>query len=214
MAAAQKTICGAGLCAVILLLLFPPWQQAYKSLNIPYRKDIGHSFILKQPNPVEVRSVGTVAPPSAFYVFVDTRKLLFQCAGVTVVTLALLFALSRLRTEDGGPPTSLLRFAPRIATAALLVGFTTEALTLYGLTAASTDDPNVPSWADWAFNWTQEPSRHLAVYMTGLFHLGFEEGVGYFLLILFLLQGFVYSLVAYLLFVTIHRNKRIYHPKL
>ena len=210
MTAAQKAICGGGLCAVILLLLFPPWQQTYKSLTIPYRKDIGHSFILKEPSPVEVRSVGGIVdPPSAFYVFVDTRGLLFQCAGVTVVTLVLLFALSRLRTEDGAPPINQLRFAPRIATAALLVGFTTEALTLYGLTTAFTHHPNEPSWADWAFNWTQEPSRHLAVYLTGLFHPGFEEGVGYFLLILFLLQGFVYSLVAYLLFVRIRRNKRI-----
>jgi len=69
MTAAQKAICGAGLCAVILLLLFPPWQQAYKSFNIPFRRDIGHSFILKQPTPVEVRSVGTVDP-----------RLLFMCS--------------------------------------------------------------------------------------------------------------------------------------
>jgi len=208
MTAAQKAICGAGLCAVILLLLFPPWQQAYKSFNIPFRRDIGHSFILKQPTPVEVRSVGTVDPPSAFYVFVDARGLLFQCAGVMVVILVLLFALNRLRTEDAAPPTNQLRFVPRIATAALLLGFTTEALALYGLTTAFTHHHEV-SWADWAFNWTQEPSRHLAIFLMPLFDPGFEEGVGYFLLILFLLQGFVYSVVAYLLFVKIPRNKRI-----
>ena len=104
--------------------------------------------------------------------------------------------------------TNQLRFVPRIATAALLLGFITEALTLYGLTAAFTRH-NVPSWADWVFNWTQEPSRHLAVYLTPLFHPGFEEGVAYFILILFLLQGFVYSLVAYLIFVKIRRNRRI-----
>jgi hypothetical protein len=120
MTATQKTICGGGLCAVILLLLFPPWQQAYKSLTIPYCKDIGHSFILKEPSPVEVRSVGgAVDSPAAFYVFVDTRGLVFQCAGVTTVTLVLLFALIRLRTEDGALPINQLRFAPRIATAAL-----------------------------------------------------------------------------------------------
>lgn len=210
MTAVQKAICGGGLCVVILLLLFPPWQQAYKSLTIPYRKDIGHSFILKEPSAVEVRSVGgTIDPPSAFYVFVDTRGLLFRCAGVAVVTLVLLFALSSLRTEGVAPPINHLRFAPRIATAALLVGFTTEALTLYGLATASTQHPNKPSWADSAFNWTQEPSRHLAVYLTDLFHPGFEEGVGYFLVILFLLQGFVYSLVAYILLVRIRRNRRI-----
>jgi hypothetical protein len=208
MTTAQKVTCGGGFCALILVLLFPPWQQAYKSLNIPYRKDIGHSFILKQPSPVEVRSVGTVDPPSAFYVFVDTRGLLFQCAGVMVVTLVLLFALNRLRTEDATPPTNQLRFVPRIATAALLLGFTTEALTLYGLTTAFTHH-NEPSWADWAFNWTQEPSRHLAVYLTPLFHPGFEEGVGYFFLILFLLQGLVYSLVAYLIFLKLRRKTRI-----
>jgi hypothetical protein len=211
MTAAQKVICGGGLCAVILLVLFPPWQQAYKSLNIPYRKDIGHVFILKPPSPVEIphNFDRGAEPSSAFYVFVDTRGLLFQCAGVAVVTLVLLFALSRLRAEDSAPPINQLRFAPRITTAALLVGFTTEALTLYGLIAASAHLPNEPSWADRAFDWTQEPSRHLAIYLTGLFHPGFEEGFGYFLLIQFLLQGFVYSLVAYLLFVKIRRNKRI-----
>jgi hypothetical protein len=210
MTAIQKAICGGGLCAVILLLLFPPWQQAYKSVAIPYRKDIGHSFILKAPSPVEVRNLdGTVDSATAFYVFVDTKGLLFQCAVVTTVTLVLLFALSRLRTEDGAPPINQLRFAPRIATAALLVGFTTEALTLYGLTTTFTQHPNEPSWADSAFSWTQEPSRHLAVYLTGLLHPGFEEGVGYFLLVLFPLQGFVYSLVVYLLFVRIRTRKRI-----
>jgi hypothetical protein len=67
MTAAHKAICGGGLCAAILLFLFPPWQQGYKSLTIPYRKGIGRSFILKKPSPVEVRSVGaTVDPPSAF----------------------------------------------------------------------------------------------------------------------------------------------------
>ncbi len=209
MTATQKATSIGGLCAVILLLLFPPWQQAYKSLTIPYRKDIGHSFILKEPSPVEVRSVGgAVDSPAAFYVLVDTRGLLFECAGVTAVTLTLLFALSRLRTEDGAPPTNQVRFAPCIATAALLVGFTTEALTLYGLTTTFTKHPNEPSWVDSAFNWTQEPSRHLAVYLTRLFHPGFEEGVAYFLLVLFLLQGFVYSLVAYLLFVRIRTSKR------
>ena len=209
MTAAQKVICGGGVCAVVLLLLFPPWQQAYKGLAIPYRKDIGHSFILREPGPVEVRSVGTVDPPSAFYVFVDTRGLLFQCAGVAVVTLALMFAMSRLRAEDGEPPVNQLRFVPRIATAALIIGFTVEALTLYGLMAALTRHPNEPSWADSAYDWTQEPGRHLAGYLTDLLRPGFEEGIGYFLLILFLLQGLAYSLVAYLLFVAIVRNTRI-----
>ena len=204
MTATQKAICATELCAVILLLLFPPWQQAYKSSTIPYRRPIGHSFILTEPSPVEVRSIGgAVDSPAAFYVFVDIKGLVFQCAGVATVTLVLLFALGSLRTEDGAPPINKLRFAPRIATAALWVGFTTEALTLYGLTTA-----NESPWADLAFTWTQEPSRHLAVYLTGLFHPGFEEGIGYFLLIMFLLQGFVYSLVAYLLLVGIRGNMR------
>jgi hypothetical protein len=209
MTAAQKVLCGGGVCAVILLLFFPPWQQAYKGLTIPYRKDIGHHFALKEPRAVEVRSVGTVDPPSAFYVFVDTRGLLFQCAGVVVVTLALLFAMSQLRAEDGAPPIHRLRFVPRIATAALVVGFTVEVLTLYGLNAGFTHHPNEPSWADWTFSWTQEPGRHLAAYATDLLLPGFEEGIAYFFLILFVLQGFVYSLVAYVLFVTVIRNKRI-----
>jgi hypothetical protein len=210
MTAIQKAICGGGLCAVVLLLLFPPWQQAYKPLTIPYRKDIGHSFILKTPAPSEVRNFdGTVDSGDSFYVFVDTKGLVFQCAVVTTVTLILLFALSRLRTEDGAQPINQLRFAPRIATAALLVGFTIEALTLYGLSTTFTQHPNEPLWADSAFNWTQEPSRPLAVYLTGLLHPGFEEGVGYFLLVLFLLQGFVYSLVVYLVFVRIRTHKRI-----
>ena len=131
-----------------------------------------------------------------------------------MLTLVLLFALNRLRTEDDALPMNRLRFAPRIATAALLFGFATEALTLYGLTRAVTHNLNKsswnePSWVDQAFNWTQEPSRHLAAYATPLLHPGFEEGVGYFLLILFLLQGFVYSLVAYLILVKVRKNKRI-----
>jgi hypothetical protein len=209
MTASQKVICGGGVFVVILLLLFPPWQQAYRGLTIPYGKDIGYHFVLNKPSPVEVRSVGAVDPPSAFYVFVDVRGLLFQCAGVLIVTLALLFAVSKLRGEDGAPPIKGLRFVPRIATAALIVGFTIEALTLYGLNAAFTHHPNEPSWADRTFDWTQEPGRHVAAYAAELLHPGFEEGIGYFLLILFVLQGFVYSLVAYLLFVTVVTNRRI-----
>lgn len=209
MITAQKVICGFGACAVILLLFFPPWQQAYKSLTIPYRHDIGHFFALKEPSPVEIRSVGTVDPPSAFYVFVDVRGLVSQCVGVAVVTLALLFAASRLRPENGVSSTNRLRFAPRIATAALTIGFTAEALALYGLNAAFTHHPNVATWADRIFNSTQEPGRHLAGYLMDLVRPGFEEGIGYFFVTLFVLQGFVYSLVAYLLFMKIVRNRRI-----
>src|SRR6266478_5108474 len=211
MSLAQKAICGGGLSVVILLILFPPWQQAYKSLSIPYRKDLGHAFILKPPSPVEVPHYFDrgAEPPSAFYVFLATKQLMFQCAGVMLVTLAMFFSAGRLRAESGDTSAlDHLRFAPRIAIAALVIGFTTEAVVLFTLTRAWSLRPNQPSWADWVFGWTQEPGRHFAVYLTRLLHPGFEEGVGYFLLILFLVQGLVYGLVAYLLAVKIWRIKR------
>ena len=214
MSFAQKVICGCGLSAVILLVLFPPWQQAYKSLNATYRKDLGHSFILKPPSPVEVPHYFDrgADPSSAFYVFLGTKQLMFQCAGAMLVTLALFFSVGRLRAEsDDASARDHLRFAPRIATAALVIGFTTEAVILFTLTRAWGSSANQPPWADWLLKWTQEPGQHLAVYLTRILHPGFEEGVDYFLVILFLVQGVVYGFVAYLLLVKTRKNKKITH---
>jgi hypothetical protein len=214
MSLAQKVICGCGLSAVILLVVFPPWQQAYKSLNATYRKDLGHSFILKPPSPVEVPHYFDRGsePSSAFYVFIGTEQLMLQCAGVMLVTLALFFSVGMLRAGSGDVSAmDHLRFVPRIATAALVIGFTTEAVILFTLTRAWSSSANEPPWADWLLKWTQEPGKHFAVYLAHLLHPGFEEGVGYFLVILFLVQGVVYGFVAYLLLMKTRKNKKITH---
>lgn len=212
MSFAQKVILCCGLSAVILLVLFPPWQQAYKSLNIPYRKDIGHAFILKAPSPVEVphHFDKGADPSSAFYVLLGTKQLMLQCAGAVLVTLALFFSVGRLRAESADALAGdHHRFVPRRATAALVIGFTLEAVLLFTLARAGSLGPNEPSWADWMFRWTQEPGRYLAGYLTRFLHPGFEEGFGYFLVILFLVQGLVYGLIAHLLFVKIRKDREI-----
>lgn len=208
MGVAQKAICGCGLVVILLLILFPPWQEAYKSIHIPYRKDLGHAFVSKPPDPIEVRNFdGTVTPPSAFYVFMNTRGLLGECFGAAIISLAMFFASGSLCTERVRMlAVRQRRFSPRIAVAALIFGFTAEVLLLGGLWTALSHGPHEPRWADWMFKWTQEPGRHFSVFLTGLLSPGFEAGTGYFLIILFLFQGLTYGLVAYILLARIWRK--------
>lgn len=143
-----------------------------------------------------------VGPPSAFYVFIDTKRLLSECAGIALVGLALLFILSRIRTEGA----EHVRLGPRLVTAAV-TGFMAEALILFAALRTWASPDHQSSWADRTIRSTQEPGWHLASYITGLLRPGFEEGVGYFLLILFLVQEFVYGLAAYVVFTGILNRK-------
>jgi hypothetical protein len=208
MSVAQKTICGCGLFAIFFLILFPPWQEAYKSINIPYRKDIGHAFIFKPPHPIDVREFnGTITPQSAFYVFMNTEQLLLECSGITIISLAMFFAFGSLRTAHGkGFVAGQRRFTPRIIAAALIFGFTAEVLMLFSLMRAFSLGPQGPPWAEWMFKWTQEPGRHFAAFLTGLLSPGFEAGVGYAWFFLFLIQGLIYGLVFYVLLATVWKK--------
>jgi hypothetical protein len=84
----QKATLAIGSFLLIVLLLFPPWQQAAGD----YRKSIGHGFILRPPQarPVDCYLIGCkTAPAPYFHVVFYSELYIAQCATVVFITVGM-----------------------------------------------------------------------------------------------------------------------------
>jgi hypothetical protein len=117
--AIQRVITGVAVAALLLIGLFPPWQQAAQK-ETAYRKDLHHSFALTPPHaiPVPCYFVGCkTAPASYFHVVLYRRLLVTQLLSVIGVGLACLWVF---RTRSDGTRASILERKTRLASALLI----------------------------------------------------------------------------------------------
>jgi len=94
MTATKRWIIRGGGLALLLVAIFPPWQQQYKHES-PYRGQIGHHLIWRQPQPREVDN----SPAEQFSVEVNIGMLLTQIAIVIAMT-AIMVVHKRLVSAD------------------------------------------------------------------------------------------------------------------
>jgi hypothetical protein len=87
-------------------------------------------------------------------------------------------------------------FKFRRMAAALGIGLGSEALILFG--AVIVANKVSPPWGEWIANLMQDPGVHFVQFLGKLEHPGFEEQVGYVLLIP-VIQWLFYSAVIYLM---------------
>jgi hypothetical protein len=102
MSAAQKWVLRGGTLALLLVVLFPPWQQIYQGHPLAYRGEMGHHFFWLRPNPVGEQSWMVNAPASECKVVVKRGVILRQCGMVAGMIAILLFAF---RKHTSGQPS-------------------------------------------------------------------------------------------------------------
>lgn len=95
MTAAQKWVLRGGAIVLLLVVLFPPWQQIYQGHPLAYRGEMGHHFFWLRPNPVGEQSWMVNAPASECKVVVRRGVVLRQCGMVAGMIAILLFAFRK-----------------------------------------------------------------------------------------------------------------------
>jgi len=85
-AANRWTLLGGAL-ALLLVVLFPPWQQFYQGHALIYQGEMGHPLIWKPPASVGEQSWIVHASPSECQVRIKLETLLRQCGSVLVMTI-------------------------------------------------------------------------------------------------------------------------------
>jgi hypothetical protein len=134
-----KAIGITGSILILLITLFPPWQQAAMR-EVDYRKYLGRGFVFSPPSPVAVDCyfVGCLtAPPSYFHVLIYQDLVFEQLVAVFCVALIMLWMF---RSQKDGTQASLRvpktrwRFSLLIA---LLIP-------LYGTFPLASDLVNIP----------------------------------------------------------------------
>jgi len=90
-AANRWTLLGRAL-ALLLVVLFPPWQQFYQGHALIYQGEMGHPLIWKPPASVGEQSWIVHASPSECQVIIKLETLLRQCGSVLVMTIVMFLA--------------------------------------------------------------------------------------------------------------------------
>ena len=93
MSYAQKWVILSGMAVLVLVLLFPPWQQIYRHAS-PYRGRLGHHLLWPPPQPVGTHSRFGTEPPSDFKVTLDVAAILRQSGSILGIVVILLLVLS------------------------------------------------------------------------------------------------------------------------
>ena len=95
---------------VLLLTLFPPWQQAAKN-ETDYRKSIGRGFVFHPPGtvPVDCYFVGCKQAPASYFHPVLYRSLWLHQIVITVAVAFALVWLFRTRADRTDAGLSVLR---------------------------------------------------------------------------------------------------------
>ncbi len=89
MNAANKWTLLAGALALILVVLFPPWQQFYHGHPLIYQEEMGRHLIWKPPAAVGEQSWIIHASPSECQVKIRLETLLRNCGSVLAMTIVL-----------------------------------------------------------------------------------------------------------------------------
>jgi hypothetical protein len=100
----QSAIALIGAVLILLLVLFPPWQQAAEK-EVDYRKDLGRSFVLTPPPSIAVDCyfVGCkTAPPSYFHVLLKRDFLIAECLCVFVVSVGMVWIFRQRKDGTQG----------------------------------------------------------------------------------------------------------------
>jgi hypothetical protein len=92
MNAANKWTLIGGALALLLVVLFPPWQQFYQGHPLIYQGEMGHHLIWKPPAAVGEQSWIVHASPSECQVRIKLETLLRQCGSVVVMTIVMFLA--------------------------------------------------------------------------------------------------------------------------
>ena len=92
MNAANKWTLVGGALALLLVVLFPPWQQFYQGHPLIYQEAMGRHLIWNPPAAVGEQSWIVHAPPSECQVKVKLQALLRNCSSVLAITIVLFFA--------------------------------------------------------------------------------------------------------------------------
>jgi hypothetical protein len=103
MNAAHKWIISGFAIALLLLVLFPPWQQTYKGEQLVYRGKLGHHLLWSRPQPTGEKSWLVNAPAPECEVAVESGAVLRQSGIVVAMTVVLLFSFRKWPT---GPFTT------------------------------------------------------------------------------------------------------------
>jgi hypothetical protein len=89
-----------GLAVLVLVLLFPPWQQIYRRELSPYRGTLGHHLLWPPPQLVGTQSPFGTEPPSDFVVALDVATILRQSGSIIGIVVILLLVLSWRPREE------------------------------------------------------------------------------------------------------------------
>ena len=92
MNAANKWTLLGGALALLLVVLFPPWQQFYHGHPLPYQGDMGRHLIWKPPAAVGEQSWIIHASPSECQLKVKQETVLRNCGSVLAMTIVLFLA--------------------------------------------------------------------------------------------------------------------------
>ena len=92
MNAANKWTLLIGALALLLVILFPQWQQFYQGHPLPYQGEMGRHLIWKPPAAVGEQSWIIHASPSECQVKVKLETLLRNCGSVIAMTIVLFVA--------------------------------------------------------------------------------------------------------------------------
>jgi hypothetical protein len=121
MTSAQKWITSAGAVALLLVVLFPPWQQTYRGHPLAYKGEMGHHFRWAPPSPVGEQSWMVTAPASECRVVVKPGVVGTHCGMMLAMIAILLFAFRKqsagqprvTAVESSGPATILASLKAR-----------------------------------------------------------------------------------------------------
>ena len=92
MNAANKWTLLGGALALLLVVLFPQWQQFYQGHPLTYQGEMGHHLIWKPPAAVGEQSWMIHASPSECLVRIKLETLLRHCGSVPVMTIVMFLA--------------------------------------------------------------------------------------------------------------------------
>ena len=92
MNAANKWTLLGGALALLLVVLFPQWQQFYQGHPLTYQGEMGHHLIWKPPAAVGEQSWMIHASPSECLVRIKLETLLRHCGSVLVMTIVMFLA--------------------------------------------------------------------------------------------------------------------------
>jgi len=201
----RRWIIASTVLALALVILIPPWQQKYKGTRLAYSGELGHHLLWAPPKPTGEHSWMVHALPSQCEVVLEPGAMLRQSVAI-IAAAAILFFVFRpgAIANSPGSEVKLARRGWLRIFDALGIGFAIE-LSLMSI-PLGTGDPYKSRSAWWVLKWTQEPGSHVAASLVTSLHLGFEEGIGWFLLIFPVVQAIFYSLVVYVALVILGKK--------